>query len=70
LAAGPVVRQVIGPLKAEGLGVPGEESIIVVDNSDTAGLRAAMGRARLCLNCTGPYRFLGEAVVSACIDSG
>ncbi|CAM9118001.1 unnamed protein product, partial [Ectocarpus sp. 8 AP-2014] len=27
-------------------------------------------RARLCLNCTGPYRFLGEAVVSACVDSG
>ncbi|CAN0385542.1 unnamed protein product, partial [Ectocarpus sp. 12 AP-2014] len=44
--------------------------IAVVDNSDAAALREAVGRARLCLNCTGPYRFLGEAVVSACVDSG
>ncbi|CAM9843155.1 unnamed protein product, partial [Hapterophycus canaliculatus] len=44
--------------------------IIIVDNSNAEALRAAVGRARLCLNCTGPYRFLGEAVVSACVDSG
>ncbi|CAM9875916.1 unnamed protein product [Ectocarpus sp. 6 AP-2014] len=62
--------KVLAPLRAEGLAVPGEESITVVDNSDAAALRKAVGRARLCLNCTGPYRFLGEAVVSACVDSG
>lgn len=62
--------QVITPLRAEGLPVPSSASIVVVDNSDAAALREAVGRARLCLNCTGPYRFLGEAVVSACVDVG
>eukprot|EP00752_Nemacystus_decipiens_P018474 g16564.t1 len=62
--------KVLAPLRAEGLSVPSEESIFVVDNSDAVALSAAVGRARLCLNCTGPYRFLGEAVVSACVDSG
>ena len=62
--------QVVTPLLEEGLAAPPDEHIVVVDNSDAAGLREAVGRARLCLNCTGPYRFLGEAVVSACIDAG
>eukprot|EP00903_Cladosiphon_okamuranus_P015104 g13971.t1 len=62
--------KVLAPLLAEGLGAPSDESIFVVDNSDAVALRAATGRARLCLNCTGPYRFLGEAVVSACVESG
>lgn len=60
----------LAPLRAEGLGAPGEQSIFVVDNSDAAALREVVGRARLCLNCTGPYRFLGEPVVGACVDSG
>lgn len=60
----------LAPLRAEGLGLPAEDSIFVVDNSDAVALRTAVSRARLCLNCTGPYRFLGEAVVSACVDSG
>jgi short subunit dehydrogenase-like uncharacterized protein len=38
-----------------------------VDVNDAAGMRAALGRARLCMNCTGPYRFLGEPVVAAAI---
>lgn len=63
-------RKVLAPLRTEGLGAPSDESIFVVDNSDAVALRAATGRARLCLNCTGPYRFLGEAVVSACVESG
>ena len=58
------------PLRAQGLAVPRDEDILVVDNSDESALREAVGRARLCLNCTGPYRFLGEAVVSACVDAG
>eukprot|EP00904_Undaria_pinnatifida_P000379 jgi/Undpi1/10341/HiC_scaffold_29.g12791.m1 len=62
--------KVLAPLRAAGLAVPRDEDILVVDNSDAAALREAVGRARLCLNCTGPYRFLGEAVVSACVDAG
>lgn len=63
-------RQVLGPIRKEGLVPPPESRVICVDNSDATKLREALGRSRLCLNCTGPYRFLGEAIVSACIDAG
>ncbi|CAN0052590.1 unnamed protein product, partial [Sphacelaria rigidula] len=63
-------EKVLAPLRAEGLTPPPESNIICVDNSDAAGLKEAVGRARLCLNCTGPYRFLGESVVEACVEAG
>jgi short subunit dehydrogenase-like uncharacterized protein len=44
------------------------DGILVGDISDEAGLRTNVtSKTRCLLNCTGPYRFLGEQVVSACI---
>lgn len=62
--------KVVDPLIFEGLTPPPESRIVCVDNSENDTLTAAVGRAKLCLNCTGPYRFLGEAVVSACVEAG
>ncbi|CAM9386594.1 unnamed protein product [Phaeothamnion confervicola] len=52
------------------LGLPMPDEIVEVDNFDDSGLRRLLSRARLCLSCAGPYRFLGEPVVHACVDSG
>lgn len=62
--------QVLTPICNEGLVPPEDSNIMCVNNSDAATLREVLKRARLCLNCTGPYRFLGEAVVSVCVDVG
>ncbi|CAM9575588.1 unnamed protein product, partial [Discosporangium mesarthrocarpum] len=61
-------EKVISRLRSEGLAVP--TGVICADISDEETLQNALGRARLCLNCTGPYRFLGEPVVHACVDVG
>ncbi|CAM9531596.1 unnamed protein product [Choristocarpus tenellus] len=61
-------EKVLSRLRNEGLPTPSE--IFCVDNADRDALRACLSRSRLCLNCTGPYRFLGESVVHACIDVG
>jgi len=44
--------------------------LVEADVGDPASLREMANRARLVLNATGPYRFLGEAVVEACIQAG
>eukprot|EP01094_Clydonella_sp_ATCC50884_P023936 TRINITY_DN5877_c1_g2_i1.p1 TRINITY_DN5877_c1_g2~~TRINITY_DN5877_c1_g2_i1.p1 ORF type:complete len:458 (-),score=94.71 TRINITY_DN5877_c1_g2_i1:39-1340(-) len=44
--------------------------VIVADVSDADAMRAMCKRSRILLNCVGPYRFYGEQVVSACIESG
>ena len=54
-------------LQASGATAPG---IIVADIEDTQSLREMASSGRLVLNCTGPYRFLGEPVVEACIEVG
>lgn len=36
---------------------------------DEESLRAMTGRTRLVLNCVGPYRFFGEQVVRACLET-
>lgn len=45
-------------------------ALLVADVNDRDSLIAAFKTASLVLNCSGPYRFLGEPVVEACITAG
>lgn len=44
--------------------------IIIADIEDENSLLEMTKQAKVVANCCGPYRFLGEAVVKACIDGG
>lgn len=44
--------------------------IIIADVSDTNSLAAMAKQSKIVLNCVGPYRFFGEAVVAACVENG
>ncbi|KAK7365047.1 hypothetical protein VNO80_13821 [Phaseolus coccineus] len=44
--------------------------ILAADTADAASLRLLCGRARLLLNCVGPFRLHGEPVVAACVAAG
>ena len=44
--------------------------VIVADVEDESSLREMASQARVVVNCVGPYRFYGETVVRACIESG
>eukprot|EP00297_Palpitomonas_bilix_P006333 CAMPEP_0113898904 /NCGR_PEP_ID=MMETSP0780_2-20120614/19688_1 /TAXON_ID=652834 /ORGANISM="Palpitomonas bilix" /LENGTH=435 /DNA_ID=CAMNT_0000890919 /DNA_START=74 /DNA_END=1381 /DNA_ORIENTATION=+ /assembly_acc=CAM_ASM_000599 len=48
----------------------GSTPIIVADCKSEEQLRAMCRRTRFVLNCVGPYRFFGEAVVKACVQEG
>lgn len=54
--------------------VPGFDAdsvpLIVADVKDEASLAAMSATARVVINATGPFRFLGEPVVRACISTG
>ena len=54
------LEALIHSLEARGLSPP--SALILADNYDAASLDAATVQTRLLLNCTGPYRFLGEDV--------
>ncbi|KAF5285427.1 hypothetical protein FQA39_LY16681 [Lamprigera yunnana] len=43
--------------------------ILVADVEDYDSLKAMTARAKLIINCCGPYRFYGEQVVKACIET-
>eukprot|EP00603_Paraphysomonas_imperforata_P012700 CAMPEP_0114457414 /NCGR_PEP_ID=MMETSP0104-20121206/4150_1 /TAXON_ID=37642 ORGANISM="Paraphysomonas imperforata, Strain PA2" /NCGR_SAMPLE_ID=MMETSP0104 /ASSEMBLY_ACC=CAM_ASM_000202 /LENGTH=438 /DNA_ID=CAMNT_0001629959 /DNA_START=23 /DNA_END=1340 /DNA_ORIENTATION=+ len=43
--------------------------VLIADTSDHDSLVSAFCQAKVVLNCTGPYRFLGESVVKACLDA-
>ena len=45
-------------------------AVLVCDSSDPASLHQMAQQARVVLNCVGPYRFYGEAVVEACVEAG
>lgn len=45
-----------------------EVPIVVTDVNDYASVLAMARRARVVVNCVGPYRFYGENVVKACIE--
>nr|XP_018917008.1 PREDICTED: saccharopine dehydrogenase-like oxidoreductase [Bemisia tabaci] len=44
--------------------------LVIADVKDPESLKAMTSRTKVLVNCCGPYRFLGEAVVKACIESG
>ena len=44
--------------------------IIAADVSDASTLAVMAKQAKIVLNCVGPYRFYGEAVVAACVENG
>ncbi|XP_034235421.1 saccharopine dehydrogenase-like oxidoreductase isoform X2 [Thrips palmi] len=44
--------------------------VIVADVDDAKALEAMAARAKVVINCCGPYRHWGEQVVKACIASG
>mmetsp|Transcript_57705 Transcript_57705/g.125488 ORF Transcript_57705/g.125488 Transcript_57705/m.125488 type:complete len:432 (-) Transcript_57705:40-1335(-) len=58
------ISQVAPSLDAEAL------PFIWADTSAEASLSAMAARCTVLVNCTGPFRFHGEAVVSACIAQG
>eukprot|EP00656_Telonema_subtile_P013203 TRINITY_DN16693_c0_g1_i4.p1 TRINITY_DN16693_c0_g1~~TRINITY_DN16693_c0_g1_i4.p1 ORF type:complete len:418 (-),score=80.38 TRINITY_DN16693_c0_g1_i4:9-1262(-) len=45
-------------------------SMVVADVEDIESLKEMSARCSIVLNCAGPYRFLGESVVEACIATG
>ncbi|XP_063242400.1 saccharopine dehydrogenase-like oxidoreductase [Bacillus rossius redtenbacheri] len=44
--------------------------VLVADVSDEASLKEMAASTLLVINCVGPYRFYGEAVVKACVAEG
>lgn len=44
--------------------------VIAADVKDEESLKKMAERARIIINCCGPYRFYGEPVVKACIEAG
>lgn len=44
--------------------------IIIADVQDPDSLLAMAAQCRIVVNCCGPFRFFGEPVISACVDSG
>ncbi|KAG9465562.1 hypothetical protein GDO78_018090 [Eleutherodactylus coqui] len=57
---------------AERLGKPQLKSIdiVICDINDAPSLADMCKKASVVLDCVGPYRFYGEAVVKACIENG
>lgn len=47
-----------------------EIPIIVADVEDEESLQKMAEQCRVVVNCSGPFRFLGEPVVSACVSAG
>ncbi|KAK4882003.1 hypothetical protein RN001_005322 [Aquatica leii] len=44
--------------------------ILVADIKDEEALKNMTARAKVIINCCGPYRFYGESVVKACVETG
>lgn len=44
--------------------------IIVADVKDEKSLNDMAAKARIIINCCGPFRFFGEPVVKACVEQG
>ncbi|CAH0553839.1 unnamed protein product [Brassicogethes aeneus] len=43
---------------------------VIVDINSEEDLKVMAQKAKVVVNCCGPYRFLGEAVVKACVEAG
>ncbi|XP_018320675.1 saccharopine dehydrogenase-like oxidoreductase [Agrilus planipennis] len=44
--------------------------VIVADIKDEESLKQMTAKAKVILNCCGPYRFFGEPVIKACVETG
>lgn len=58
---------------SDSTGVEGLEKnipLVICDVSDQESLNQMAKTTKLVLNCVGPYRFYGEAVVKACVENG
>ena len=44
--------------------------ILLVDANDVRSMTETFGETRLVFNVTGPYRFLGKDIVTACVNAG
>uniref|UniRef100_A0A1B6C8Z6 Saccharopine dehydrogenase NADP binding domain-containing protein n=2 Tax=Clastoptera arizonana TaxID=38151 RepID=A0A1B6C8Z6_9HEMI len=44
--------------------------VIIADINNEASLTEMASKAKIVLNCCGPYRFYGEPVIKACIENG
>lgn len=44
--------------------------VFICNCDDESSLRKMTQRGRVVINCCGPYRFYGEPVVKACVESG
>lgn len=44
--------------------------MIIADVNDEKSLNEMAARAKVVVNCVGPYRFYGEPVVKACVNNG
>jgi len=65
--------RLLDTLSSAGIAVGADLSktpIIVCDCSDSDSLLKMAKQAKVVLNCVGPYRFYGEAVVEACVEAG
>ena len=47
-----------------------DAGVIICDVKDELSLLGMAGKGKVVLNCVGPYRFSGEAVVKACLAKG
>jgi hypothetical protein len=60
------LSEVLQTLKSQS----GKFAKVIADVGDEGSLVQMCSQARVVLNCVGPYRFYGEAVVRACIAGG
>ncbi|KAF4692807.1 hypothetical protein FOZ60_012500 [Perkinsus olseni] len=67
--AGRNSERIIKEVQARG-GAPRKDQIVVADVSNSESIKKMAQRTRLVMNCVGPYRHFGEAVVSACAEVG
>ena len=44
--------------------------VIIADIENVDSIRSMCERARIIINCVGPYRFFGEKIVKECLETG
>lgn len=64
------LRQALKEVEIYTNGILLDIAIIVADVNDEKSLVTMARQAKVIVNCCGPYRFYGEAVIKACIQTG
>lgn len=52
------------------IGAPADTPLVVADADDPASLTALCNRARVVLTTVGPYQLYGDALLTACVETG